>query len=100
MSARDVIARALFETDRSDIRTADWSDQYESVRNKFREQADRLTAAGYRILGPDELDPVTVERCARTAAGTPWYVKTSPDHIRARTSEEYAAEIRSLGDGR
>jgi len=25
-----------------------------------------LTAAGYRILGPDDIDPVTVERCART----------------------------------
>jgi hypothetical protein len=22
-----------------------------------------LTAAGYRIVGPDEVDPVTVERC-------------------------------------
>lgn len=23
-----------------------------------------LTAAGFRILGPDEVDPVTVEKCA------------------------------------
>lgn len=99
MSARDVIARALFETDRSDIRTADWSDQYESVRNKFREQADRLTAAGYRILGPDEVDPVTRERCAQiversapadTGKWCPyrsWALRSLP-------------AIRSLGDGR
>lgn len=26
-----------------------------------------LNAAGYRILGPDEIDPVTMEKCAEVA---------------------------------
>lgn len=26
-----------------------------------------LTTAGFRILGPDEVDPVTVEKCAEVA---------------------------------
>lgn len=43
---------------------------------------NRLHAAGYRILGPDEVDPVTVERAAEVAAN--W-------------GSEIPAEIRALG---
>lgn len=28
---------------------------------------DALTAAGFRILGPDEVDPVTLEKCVEVA---------------------------------
>lgn len=28
-----------------------------------------LVSAGFRLVGPDELDPVTVERCAQVASG-------------------------------
>lgn len=41
-----------------------------------------LNAAGFRILGPDEVDPVTLEKCAEVAAN--W-------------GSEIPAEIRALG---
>lgn len=41
-----------------------------------------LTAGGYRIVGPDEVDPVTLEKCAEVAAN--W-------------GSEIPAEIRALG---
>lgn len=44
--------------------------------------ANTLTTAGYRILGPDEVDPVTLERAAEVAAN--W-------------GSEIPAEIRALG---
>lgn len=45
---------------------------------------ENLIAAGYRIVGPDEVDPVTVERCAQIAE----------DHS-AATSEMAEAEYYS-----
>ena len=71
MSARDMIAAAVFDPapDAFGKPTLDWVIK---VRKKLSlEAADRvtssLTEAGYRILGPGELDPVTVERCAKLA---------------------------------
>lgn len=43
---------------------------------------EALSAAGYRILGPDEVDQVTLERAAEVAAN--W-------------GSEIPAEIRALG---
>lgn len=48
MSARDVIANRIAGP---------------SAKNWANATIAALTAAGYRILGPDEIDPVTVERC-------------------------------------
>lgn len=62
----------------------------------------RLTAAGFRILAPDELDPVTVERCAQV-------VEHDDRHAPARDSRyapdwlhharRKAAELRTLTGG-
>ncbi|MHA6684441.1 hypothetical protein [Mesorhizobium sp. A556] len=61
MSARDVIARTIQTYLRHDNPTF-------SGTNLFAHGVlEALTTAGYRILGPDELDPVTVERCAAIA---------------------------------
>lgn len=49
MSARDVIANRI-----AGPNAKNWADATIAA----------LTAVGYRILGPDELDPVTAERCA------------------------------------
>lgn len=70
-----------------------------------------LSAAGYRILGPDDVDPVTVEKCAEVAerlaegrkekeqkiGGWPWTATPFANHF---WCEEIAAAIRSLGEGR
>ena len=67
-----------------------------------------LSRAGFRILGPDEVDPVTVERCVEVAAATDpekpanWLHRreeiaaairtlSSPDHADADTLETYYA---------
>lgn len=69
---------------------------------------EALHAAGYRILGPDEVDPVTVERCAEVAerlaedrktkeqeiGGWPWTATPIANHF---WCEEIAAAIRALG---
>lgn len=53
MSARDVIEQALMKATHLPFGT--------------RAVLEALTAAGYRLIGPDELDRVTVERCADLA---------------------------------
>lgn len=60
-----------------------------------------LHAAGFRILGPDEVDPVTVERCATaaeryTAFPSPTS-KAAQYHIKHCFKPAIAAAIRSLG---
>lgn len=54
MSARDVIAKAAWDAHRR----CESYDQY-AVRI-----LTALTSAGFRILSPDEVDAVTVEKCA------------------------------------
>lgn len=58
MSARDVIAHAI------DLRLS-------MVNAKITADAilDDLTAAGYRILAPGELDGETIERCVKAVNG-------------------------------
>lgn len=51
-----------------------------------------LSRAGFRILGPDEVDPVTVERCVEVAAATDPEKPANWLHRR----EEIAAAIRAL----
>lgn len=51
VSARDVIARAMPQLGGNMLKDAD-------------DILAALTAAGYRILAPGDLDPVTIERCA------------------------------------
>ena len=67
-----------------------------------------LSAAGYRILGPDEVDPVTLEKCAEVAerlaedrktkeqeiGGWPWTATPIANHF---WCEEIAAAIRAIG---
>jgi len=51
-----------------------------------------LSRAGFRILGPDEVDPVTVEMCVEVAAATDTEKPANWLHRR----EEIAAAIRAL----
>ncbi|WP_313031790.1 hypothetical protein [Brucella sp.] len=51
-----------------------------------------LSRAGFRILGPDEVDPVTVEMCVEVAAATDPEKPANWLHRR----EEIAAAIRAL----
>lgn len=82
-TARDVIARALDETG---------LDCVDDVDATF--VIDALHAAGYRVLGPGELDGETVERCAQAA-----YVACAETrHV--RLGDKAAAAIRSLKGGR
>lgn len=87
MSARDVIARAIeqppIEADTAGMIVA------------------ALHAAGYRILGPDDIDPVTLERCARVADESRSYHGWISQSTQAgEAAEKIAATIRSLGEGR
>lgn len=54
---------------------------------------DALTAAGYRILGPDEVDPATVERIAEFAKSEFQRNFESPVGWR----DQFADAIRALG---
>ncbi len=51
MSARDIIAS--------------WMSGYAGSEGRADNAIEDLTAAGWRLVGPDEVDPVTVERCAQ-----------------------------------
>lgn len=42
-----------------------------------------LTSAGYRILGPDEVDAVTVEKCTEVAEERAEWVPLKPGEMRA-----------------
>lgn len=60
MTARDVIARVV--QDFVDPQKGDWvSDAYRSAADDI---VVALTAAGYKLIGPGELDQETIERCA------------------------------------
>lgn len=59
MSAREIIHRELVSLIRKDKAKQPWPDAILSA----------LTSSGYRILGPDELDAVTVEECAEHLEG-------------------------------
>lgn len=58
-----------------------------------------LAAAGYRILAPGELDPVTIERCAAVAEArvVGGYMHGAPEYV---NGPFIAAAIRSLNGGR
>lgn len=79
MSARDVIANRI-----AGPSAKNWADATIAA----------LTAVGYRILGPDEIDPVTVEKCAEVA-----------EHAAVRThdcgvhADNIASAIRALPTG-
>lgn len=77
MSAREVIAQTLFEFSGNGQGV---DDMLAEIANAQTETIiDALTAAGYRILGPSELDVETMERCAKLIesgydkpVGKPW----------------------------
>lgn len=73
--ARDVIARALASVGAFD------SEGEATVVDMA------LTAAGYRILGPDELDPVTLEKAA----------EAGKEAAKVGDCHHVAAAIRALG---
>lgn len=56
MSGREIIREAII------------ANVTRSPTTKTNAVLDALTAAGYRIIGPGEVDPVTVERCVNTIA--------------------------------
>lgn len=65
MTAADIIARALCE----------WSGSGQGVDDMLAEISaaqsaailSAISASGYRILAPDELDPKTIEACAKVS---------------------------------
>jgi hypothetical protein len=59
--ARKMIADILQKTDPEQDPEWDYSPQSDAILSA-------LTSSGYRILGPDELDAVTVEKCAEVAS--------------------------------
>ena len=89
MSARDVIASELARISRVDMDEAPVYARA-SVRTAALHVERALTAAGYRIIGPDEIDPVTL------AAGDRWLKQQYG--IAPRVAD--AERIRSLGEGR
>ena len=58
MSGREIIRDELLSRD---VFTLAGADRYATAI------VTALTAAGYRLIGPGEVDPVTVERCAEIA---------------------------------
>lgn len=84
MSARETIASVM------------WHNMPTAVSmNTVSKTADAVLSAlakdGYRLLGPDELDPVTVERCAQTAY---WQARNGA------TADQIATTLRLLtGNG-
>lgn len=74
MTPREIIEKAVAVA-RGDTHEGKY---WAQLSPKSRDDAElgirRLVAAGYRILGPDDLDEKTVERCAEVAesAGNTW----------------------------
>lgn len=65
MSARDVAAKAFM---------ADWNWGQERAHIVSEHLLEALTAAGYRILAPGDLDAATIEACVKEVqkAGNTW----------------------------
>lgn len=65
-----------------------------------------LTAAGYRILAPGDLDPVTVERCAQEAdehsyaRDIDWWLTATKKDVSADACRSVATAIRSLQENK
>jgi hypothetical protein len=60
MSARDIIADILWPVQ-------DWDGIEANAAGAADAILEALTASGYRIVGPGEMDAVTVEACAKVA---------------------------------
>lgn len=71
-TAREIIARHLCT-----MAAQGWSGISPFERAAYRTTAagmvEALTAAGFRILGPGELDVETVERCIKELNKLPWF---------------------------
>ncbi|MCG7507107.1 hypothetical protein [Mesorhizobium retamae] len=96
MSARDVIAKAICQ------RWFGGNDVDADDRAIARIAIEALTAAGYRILGPDDLDKVTVERFRQEIERlTPHYQsQTATDAGRRQILEHFDAfSLRALTGG-
>jgi len=103
-SAREIIAAATYESweniPAASTRTWDvYCDKLTGGAHHFRKHAgaaiEALTAAGFRILAPGELDPATVERCADFALNEFQRDFESP----AGWREQFATAIRTLTGG-
>lgn len=106
-------ARSDFDKAVSRIVDSMWLDTFEKA--KFRRDL-RKALAGYRLVGPGELDPETVERCAKVADDAAHVIEETERECRswggpdprgpteaasnlaqARRSRQIATAIRSLG---
>lgn len=85
MSAREIIAKWIWG----------YADREGRVDNILSD----LSAAGYRLVAPGELDAETLERAAKAVEAMRWYRHTSPDHVEANRPKDYATAIRSLTPG-
>ena len=75
----------------------------------FDGAVEAITAAGFRILAPDELDPATVERCAQVAdeaakdayrnAPAASYRSPEDEALVRKTADRIAERIRTLTGG-
>lgn len=93
-TAREIIARHLCT-----MAAQGWSAISPFERAAYRTTAagmvEAVTTAGFRVLGPDEVDPVTVEKCAEVVERMLRFADTTSEAdiaiseaIRALTSGE------------
>lgn len=71
-----------------------WFSGYANPEGRADATIEALTAAGYRILSPDELDTVTVERCITAIACGCTGECPSPGNC----ARDDVAELRHLGE--
>lgn len=114
MNARDVIASAAIEfldsideifvggTGNPRGVTVDGSVDFIGTADAI---INALTAAGYRIVGPGEVDAETVERCAAAAddhwfaMDVDWWLNATKKDVSAHSCRSVAAAIRNLKRG-
>lgn len=89
MSARDVVANADVEF----LRGVPVHPGYEGANAIL----SALTAAGYRIIAPGELDPVTIERCAAIAIRQAPATQDFADAPLQAQANRIATALRNLG---
>lgn len=58
-----------------------------------------LVSAGFRLVGPDELDPATVERCAQVVAARGPATQDMTSTMICDALDEAAAALRTLTGG-
>lgn len=96
MRAPETIDRAVAIARGDALEGQNWAQLSPKGRDTAELGLRRVLAAGYRILGPDEVDPVSMEMAAATAEGHRTEGWRDPE-VAESVVEEVAATIRTLG---